>query len=110
MWIAHSVGGGGFISIVAHRNRPNHLMVRARIRDHILSIWPEAEVYTLEGPHDYQYRADILRNDVGEIIGQHAVGIEYDDYKSSVSDADLYKSLVSIWWVLVKRFGRGPSE
>ena len=110
MWIAHSAGNGGWVSIVAHRHKPDHLMVRARTRDHILSMWPSAEVYTLEGPHDYQYRADISREEVGEAIGKYAMEIEYDDYKSSVIDADLYRSLVSIWRVLVERFGRGPSE
>ena len=110
MWIAHSAGGGSWISIVAHRYKPDYLMVRARTRDHILSMWPGAEIYTLDVPHDYQFRADILRADVANVIGQCTEAIDYDDYKSSVSDSDMYRALVSIWWVLVKRYGRGPEE
>ena len=108
MWVAHSAGNGGWVSIVAHRYKPDHLMVRARTRDHILSMWPNAEVYTLEVPHDYQYRADILREDVAEALSLYAGNIEYDDYKSSVIDSDLYSALVAIWTVLVRTFGRGP--
>ena len=109
MWIAHSAEGrGGWISIVAHRNRPGHLMVRARVRDHITSMWPDAEVYTLDVPHDYQYRADILREDVAEAMRVCTENIDYSDYKSSISDSDLYDALVKIWTVLVRTFGRGP--
>ena len=110
MWIAHSVGGGGWISIVAHKNKPNHLMVRARVKDHITKMWPNAEVYTLHGIHDYQFRADLTREIVALALSEYASSIEYDDYKSSVSDSDLYHALVSTWWVFVKYFGRGPSE
>ena len=108
MWVAHSAGGGGWVFIVAHRDRPGHLMVRARVRDHITSMWPDAEVYTLDVPHDYQYRADILREDVAAALSLYAGDIEYDDYKSSVIDSDLYSALVAIWTVLVRTFGRGP--
>ena len=108
MWIAHSAGGGGWVSIVAHRYKSNHLMVRARTRDHILSMWPCAEVYTLDVPHDYQYRADILREDVAEALSVYAKNIEYDDYKSTISDSDLYEALIEIWTVLAQKFGRGP--
>ena len=108
MWIAHSAGGGGWLSIVAHRYKPNYLMVRARNRDHILSIWANAEVYTIDGPHDYQFRADIPLEDVANAIKEQIESIEYDDYKLSVSDSNLYEALVSIWGILVRAFGRGP--
>jgi hypothetical protein len=83
-------------------------MVRARVRDHITSMWPDAEVYTLDVPHDYQYRADILRKDVSKVLSRYAESIDYGDYKGSVSDSDLYSTLVSIWTLLVRTFGRGP--
>ena len=108
MWVAHSAGGGGWVFIVAHRDRPAHLMVRARVRDHITSMWPDAEVYTLDVPHDYQYRADILREDVAEAMRAYTENIDYGDYKGSVSDSDLYRTLVAIWTLLVRTFGRGP--
>ncbi len=109
MWVAHSAEGrGGWISIVAHRYKPNHLMVRARVRDHITSMWPGAEVYTIEGSHDYQFRADILREEVAETMRAYTDKIVYEDYKDSISDSDFYEALVAIWTVLVRTFGRGP--
>jgi hypothetical protein len=71
-------------------------------------MWPDAEVYTLEVPHDYQFRADIMREDVANVLREYAENIEYDDYKGSVSDSDLYSGLVAIWEVMVRIFGRGP--
>ena len=109
MWIAHSAEGrGGWVSIIAHRRKPEYLMVRARVPDHITSMWPKAEIYVSEGPHDYQFRADILREDVAMVLKKYAESIDYDDYKKSVSDSDLYDALVRIWSVLVQVFGRGP--
>ena len=108
MWVAHSSGGGGWISIVAHRYKPDHLMVRARVQDHITSMWPDAEVYTIDGSHDYQFRADILRKEVAETMRAYIESIVYEDYKDSIWDSDLYDALVAIWTVLVRTFGRGP--
>ncbi len=41
MWFGHS---NGWLSIVAHRERPDDLLVRARRERHISTFWPDVEV------------------------------------------------------------------
>jgi hypothetical protein len=70
MWIAHTEGR---LSIVAHREGPEVLLVRAR-RD-VTHIWPDA---------DYRYRASISREMVADVIADMLINMEYDDFKSCV--------------------------
>jgi hypothetical protein len=108
MWIAHSRDEGGWLSIVSHRHKPEFLMVRARVEGHITSLWPDAEIYAPEGSHDYQYRADILREEVGRVIVEYIVSeLTYDDFKSSVDDWNLRQSFGDIWGVMRDYFGTG---
>lgn len=108
MWIAHSSEDGGWLSIVSHRNKPECLMVRARVEEHITSLWPDAEIYTPESSHDYQYRADIPREEVAAVISEYIVsGITYDAFKSSVGDWDLRQAFPEIWGVMRDYFGTG---
>ena len=100
MWIAHSEG---WLSIVAHRDRPDHLLVRARAHDHITSMFPDAEIYE-PGRCDYRFRADILRTVVAETLMERLETIEYDDFKSSLSSHRLHRAMVDIWTIM-KRFG-----
>jgi hypothetical protein len=43
MWIALTEG---WLSIVAHRDKPDHLLVRARNPKHIRRAFPDEEMYT----------------------------------------------------------------
>jgi hypothetical protein len=103
MWIAHSEG---WLSIVAHRDLPGHLLVRARAHDHITSMFPDAEVYRLDQA-DYHYRADIQRTVVAEILAERLEMIEYDAFKGSVSESRLHKAFVRIWEVMLNYGSRG---
>ena len=108
MWIAHSREEGGWLSIVSHRYKPECLMVRARVEEHITSLWPDAEIYAPEGSHDYQYRADIPREEVAHVIVEYIVSdITYDDFKPSVNDWDLRRAFVEVWGVMGNYFGTG---
>ena len=101
MWVALSEG---WLSIVAHRDKENYLLVRARNEKHIESYFPEAELY-IDAGADYPYRADILRDDVADVIGNYAFNIEYDNYKNSVNKEHLHDSLVGVWQEMYK-YGR----
>jgi hypothetical protein len=93
MWIAHTEG---WISIVSHRDDPEVLLVRARRDDHITHLWPDAEIIILADA-DYRYRAAISREMVAEVIAEVLINMEYDDFKSHVSDVELRTSFLSIW-------------
>ena len=58
MWICLN---DAFISAVQHRDKPNHLMVRARRREHLAAVFPEAEI--IETPTaDYRWRVVVTKN------------------------------------------------
>ena len=89
MWVFF---GESTLSIVAHRTRPDSLLVRSRGRNDIGEIFPFAEVeHTPEA--DYPYRATIKRDRVATVVGNHLRTIDYDNFKASVRQsyrAELY--------------------
>ena len=93
MWLFLS---DGFLSIVAHRSRPNHLLVRSRKRDHLTSIFPEADYFYLEYS-DYPHRAVIERELVAKIISERLNDIDYDNFKNSIDEQKYANSGNKIW-------------
>ena len=74
-----------FMSIVAHRDRPDDLLVRARKKGDIQWVFPEAvEQHTPRA--DYSYRATIPRARVAEVLMEQVRAIDYDDFKNQVAD------------------------
>jgi len=66
------------LSIVVHREKENHLLVRAREQGVIEEIFPEAE--TSRTPNaDYLYRAEIDRAEVGRTIEDLFIDMDYDN-------------------------------
>lgn len=96
MWIGHNKG---WLSIVAHRNKPEHLLVRARKEEHITEIWDDAEIY-VDANADYPYRADILRQDVARELSFSIASIEYSNFKNSVKDRKLAGAYHDVWNVM----------
>ena len=64
MWIALTEG---WLSIVAHRDKPDHLLVRARNPSHIRRTFGERVMYT-DADADYPFRADVPREDVARFL------------------------------------------
>ena len=93
MWIATNKG---WLSIVKHRDKQDILLVRARNKNHIESIFEDAEVYE-DANADYPYRADIHLYTVGTVIGDLLMGINYDNFKASVDDYHYHHALVGVW-------------
>ena len=96
MWIGHS---DGWLSIISHRDKPNHLLVRGRKREHLEIMFPSAEVYVDEHA-DYPYRADVTRADVANTLGDYVMGIEYDNFKNSVEDTELHHAYNALWNIM----------
>ena len=96
MWIALN---NSFLSVVSHRDHPDKLLVRARIEGDIERIFAYADVFSAPRS-DYKYRAVIDRADVSSVIADLVDDIEYDDFKSSVTDQKRHDAYLKIWSIM----------
>lgn len=96
MWVCLN---DSFLSIVAHRDQPDMLCVRARVRGHIERVFPFADVQeTPDG--DYLFRAVINRQAVANAIASRAFSITYDNFKNSVPDRKLHDAYLDFWSIM----------
>jgi len=93
MWIYLTEGS---FSIVAHRDKPDHLLVRSRQPTAINRAFPNAKQYYIQDA-DYPYRADIRRSDVAEFLTQRLELMSYDNFKNTVDDYDYSRLLNKVW-------------
>lgn len=93
MWIFLSQS---FLSIVAVKDKPEILVVRARIAGDIECVFPEAEVLTDIGS-DYKYRAFFSRKRVAEVIALEIGNIDYTNFKKSVNPYNRELAYMEVW-------------
>jgi len=93
MWIYLTEGA---FSIVAHRNKPDHLLVRSRHPEAINRAFPYAKQYYIIDA-DYPYRADIRRSEVAEFLIQRMDVMTYDNFKNTVDDESYGMLLKNTW-------------
>jgi hypothetical protein len=92
MWIFMS---GSFLSIVRDKHNPENLLVRARAKDEIKSVFGVAETYTPDA--DYHYRASIPENDVAQVIAKSIREIDYGNFKNTVRDSTRHHAYMDVW-------------
>lgn len=80
MWVFLN---NAMVSIVAHRQRPDDLLVRARIRGDLQRVFPGHRV-TRTPDADYLYRCVVSRTEVAQVLADLAAGINYPNFKGSV--------------------------
>ena len=99
MWLYTS---NSFVSIIATREEPGKLVVRARLRDDILELFPWANVVHTTTT-DYPYRAYVNRSEVVDAISRYAQDISYTNFKDSVEKQDLRRNRVyhQVWDVSI---------
>lgn len=97
MWIC---ANNAFLSIVNSDIDPTVLMVRARRHGDLEAVFgPSVEVTTIPG-RDYQFRAFIKREIVGQVIAKALVDINYGNFKGSTKDRNLHDAYMQIWHVM----------
>ena len=104
MWLFVS---GGFVSIVAHRHQPMHVLVRARHPEHIGALFPELEP-TILNTADYRFRVVVHRTAVQHALSHYITGMEYDNFKASIGDHAYHDVCNEVWrtmWAYGKREG-----
>jgi hypothetical protein len=113
MWIFLN---DAFISVVAHKDQPHVLLVRARAGVDIRRLFPAARVVCTPAA-DYRYRAVIPRAAVAAVIADKIAGITYTDFNASVSDAQRHnaylrvRAIMSRWQeALAAKYRRTPER
>ena len=104
MWLYIS---DGFLSIVAHRGQPMHLLVRARHPEHIGALFPNLEL-TIMPTADYPFRVVVHRTVVQRALAQYVMSMEYDNFKNSITDEPYHDVCLDVWgtmWKYGKREG-----
>jgi len=93
MWIYLN---DAFLSIVAHRDDPGILLVRARRQGDIERAFPAAAV-KVTGAADYRFRAELPRQDVADALAAAVAGIGYPNFKASVAERDRHQAYLRCW-------------
>jgi hypothetical protein len=103
MWLFTTCG---FFSVVAHRDEPDTIVVRARLREDLEALrvhhLPDMEIVE-GGGTDYAYRAFVSRDEWEHIAQQLARGIDYPNFKTAVSERrgpDLAHPYYEVWRVM----------
>lgn len=96
MWIFMN---DAFLSIVAEKNDPSRLLVRARANGDIERVFPgHAIEYTPQ--RDYPYRASIPVARVRDAVAFAVETIDYGNFKDSVDDDMRHDSYATVWAVM----------
>ena len=98
MWICTSTS---FLSVVADRDNKDRLLVRARLKGHIESVFPNTVIFT-KANSDYLYRSFIPRSEVAQVIAKQVEAITYDNFKNSVKSKPYHDALLGFWQIMAR--------
>jgi hypothetical protein len=102
MWLFFS---DAFLSVVDNREKKGFLTVRARFKDHISNVFPEAEVVT-DRWHDYYYRAYVTRERVAEAVQARIMELDYPNFKQSITNDAYHAGCIKVWQAMYEAGGR----
>ena len=102
MWIFTSKS---FISVVQKPGDTDLLTVRARIKDDIENVFPDAKVEANKGT-DYKYRAKVPREAVAKALHDQAMSVDYANFKSTVKTKKRHDAYMSVWSAMYAAQGR----
>lgn len=77
-----------FLSVVAHRTQPAHLLIRARTLPHLeafLAPMPARPQIDQTPNADYLYRAVITRNQFASLLSERIRRMEYPNFKAAAA-------------------------
>lgn len=96
MWVYLN---NAFLSIVAHRTKRGHLLVRSRFPDDLARVFPAAMVETTPDA-DYRYRCTVTRAQVQAAMAVAVRDIDYPNFKNSVATAARHNVYEEVWAVM----------
>lgn len=100
MWIASK---NGFFSIVQHRDDPEQVLVRSRVKKDLAEIFPEERILHTPGA-DYHWRVFASKNEVSDILLRQMTELDYPNFKGKIaktpSQEDKLSAYHHIWSVM----------
>lgn len=97
MWIASK---SGFISVVQHFAKQDMLLVRARVRKDLQSLFDNKRIFELEDA-DYRFRVEVSKQEFAEIMVNQIKDIDYPNFKNRIAaqsgQADKLDAYHDIW-------------
>ncbi len=98
MWVMLN---NSFLSIVENMNNPEELLVRARVKGDIERVFNDASAFE-DLTADYKYRAFINRQIVQAEISKQVEGINYYNFKNSISkdEQERHDAYIQVWSAL----------
>ena len=101
MWIFTNKG---FLSVVRHRDKRNHLLVRARENGVLEEIfgpnYTDERCVIEENPDaDYRFRTVVHEGYFRQVMNYHIDEITYDNFKNSIppDKADYHDACMDVW-------------
>jgi hypothetical protein len=84
MWVFSKTG---FVSAVQHRDKPDTLLVRARIKEDLepLAEFAGAKIIETEDA-DYRFRCEVKKKTFSKWLSDQAESIDYTNFKNAVHD------------------------
>jgi len=80
-----------FVSIVQHREQPDDVLVRARVKKHLVRIFPEmAEEIWHDNEADYPWRLIVSKQALaGRVSAYILQSLDYDNFKAAQETNEL---------------------
>ncbi len=104
MWIFTAIG---FFSVVAHRDSPESLLVRARVAADLDALrtryLPDLSATVASPEADYPFRATVSRKAFGQALVWLATAIDYDNFKHRIAEiqgAEREQTYLEVWRAL----------
>lgn len=99
MWIFFN---DAFISVVAARGKPDHVMVRARVRGDLERLFVGAGDRVEHTPEaDYSWRLVAARTEVAQLLSDEIMErVDYDNFKNSVAENDRHDAYLRTWMAM----------
>jgi flavin-dependent dehydrogenase len=107
MWVLTNVG---YVCAVVHKDdvkgkrvkqakatrARDRIMVRARARHHLEALFPDADIIEWADA-DFRFRVIVSRASFKKWLARQAEAMNYESFKHSTADAELYRQYVR-WW------------
>ena len=94
MWFCFN---DAFVSAVQDKDRPGHLLVRARRKAHLTKLFPKKMKITETPKRDYRWRVSVPAKVWADLVAKRVMEIDYGNFKDSVKE-DALHDMYALWW------------